>query len=178
MPRLLPTPAVPVALDVALWFLDRARAADTHLPAQKLQNLLYLACIEYERAHEGRPLMPASFVANDISVVEPNLYRLLEEGRPRTRIEPVPTAVGPLLLDVWGRFAHVPVDHLNALVRRAMAGVEVEEPNPAPRAPAGEAAPPAAPASKPISLQTQHGRQVTVSAWRPPVAPKAPPTRS
>ncbi|HTI85412.1 MAG TPA: hypothetical protein VL966_02300 [Alphaproteobacteria bacterium] len=173
MPQLLATPAVPVSLDVALWFLDKARAADSHLPAQKIQNLLYLACAEYERAHDGRPLMPAAFVANDIAVVEPNVYRLFEEGRPSARTEPVSPAVELHLNAIWERFGHVPVQHLNSVVRRFMAG-DIE-PAATPAAPAKAASRAPEVAAKPQALKTQHGRQVTVSAWRPPQAPKQTP---
>jgi uncharacterized phage-associated protein len=176
MPQLLAAPAVPVALDVALWLLDRARAADSHLPAQKIQNLLYLACAEYERAHDGRPLIPAAFTTNDMAVCEPNVYRLFEEGRPGVRGEPVPPAIESFLAGIWERYGHVPVQHLNAIVRRTMAGGEEE--------PATEVAtvakpkPAASDALAKSSRQTQDGRQVTVSPWRPPQAPKAPPQRS
>jgi uncharacterized phage-associated protein len=175
MPELLATPAVPASLDVALWFLDKARAADSHLPAQKIQDLLYLACAEYEHAHDGRALMPAAFVANDIAVCEPNIYRLFEEGRPSARTEPVPPAVESHLNAIWERFGHVPVQHLNSIVRRFMAGDL--DPATVPSTPA-KAAPPRAAESglaKQQALKTQHGRQVTVSAWRPPQAPKQTP---
>jgi uncharacterized phage-associated protein len=180
MPQLLASPAVPVALDVALWFLDKARASDSHLPAQKIQNLLYLACVEYERAHDGCPLMPAAFTANDIAVCEPNVYRLLEGGRPNVRTEPVPPVVESLLNGIWERFGHVPVQHLNAIARRFMAGGDETALAPAPIA-GKTAASPATKApveAKPQARQTQHGRQVTVSPWRPPQAPKTTPPRA
>jgi hypothetical protein len=178
MPQLLAAPAVPVSLDVALWFLDRARAADSHLPAQKIQDLLYLACAEYERAHDGRPLMPAAFITNDIAVCEPNLYRMLEEGRPDLRVEPVPPPVEVFLNGIWERFGHVPVQHLNSTVRRMLDG-DVSPP----AAPVASGKPVGAPSTaavsaKPAARQTQHGRQVTVSPWRPPQAPKPDPQRS
>ena len=190
MPNLLPTPAIPVSLDVALWFLDRARAADTHLAAQKLQDLLFLACLEYERAHDARPLMPAAFVANDIAVCEPNIYRLLEEGRPRARVEPVPPPIESFLADLWARYGHVPVDHLNAIVRRAAAGpdsvpahsvaapVAAVTPEPAASGVTPAIAQPAPKRPRQAQHQTQNGRQVTVSQWRPPQAPKTSPPRA
>jgi hypothetical protein len=156
----LPTPAVAVALDVAVWFLDRARASDAHLPAQKLQNLLYLACVHFERDNDGRALMPAVFVANGITVADPNLYRLLEDGRPKLRSEPVPGSIAGFLGDIWDRYGHHTIEHLNGLVERLLdgGGLPVES------------------SGKPVMAEavaalrpTHLGRQVSVAPWRPPV---------
>lgn len=181
MPRLLPQPAVPVAYEVALWFLDRARAADGHLPAQKLQNLLYLASDHYERANAGRPLAPFAFVANEITVVDPNVYRLLEEGRPNLRVDPVSTAIDAFLGEIWTRYGHATVQHLNAIVQRLLdTGTDAKTEAPISggsrtQVPAGGR--PAMPVveshdvSGPSLRATHRGRQVAVSPWRPPNAP-------
>jgi uncharacterized phage-associated protein len=172
---------VSAALDVALWFLDRARAADGHLPAQKLQNLLYLACAHFERENDGRPLMPAVFVANEVTVADPNLYRLLEEGRPRVRVEPVPTVIDAFLSAVWKRYGHSTVEHLNAVVRRAL-DVETsgkQELDGGVLAPSEETSllktdatllrADAALLKDPQPLRPTHrGRQVVVAPWCPP----------
>jgi uncharacterized phage-associated protein len=184
MPRLLSQPAVPVAYDLALWFLERARAADGHLPAQKLQNLLYLACVHYGRANGGRPLASLAFVANEVTVVDPNLYRLLEEGRPKVRSETVPTSVGAFLGDIWTRYGHATVEHLNAVVERILESGNDGDSEPIPAT--GDTSPllgrrhavlPAEGAEQTSdvmpSLRPSHrGRQVAVSPWRPPSAPK------
>jgi len=185
MPRLLPEPAVPVAFDVALWFLDRARAADGHLPAQKLQDLLYLACYRYER-EQGRPLTSAAFVANEVTVADPNLYRLLEDGRPKLRVEPLPSAIETFLVEVWTRYGHATIGHLNVIVRRILetgseGAVEDAMASDAPEAPLlgrRHAALAALDESRPDSpgsvRPTHRGRRVTVAPWRPPSAPKKP----
>ena len=180
MPRLLPEPAVSVALDVALWFLDRARAADGHLPAQKLQNLLYLACAHFERENDGRPLIPAVFVANEVTVAEPNLYRLLEEGRPTVRVEPVPSGIDEFLAAVWKRYSHCSVEHLNAVVRRAIdaegsvtsnANDEIDSSGLAPLAEFKADA--SVSMATPVTLRPTHrGRQVAVAPWQPPKVAK------
>jgi uncharacterized phage-associated protein len=179
MPRLLPQPAVSVAYDLALWFLDRARAADGHLPAQKLQNLLYLACAHYERANDGRPLAPLAFVANEVTVVDPNLYRLLEEGRPEMRAEAVPTSINAFLGEIWTRYGHATVERLNAVVRRILETGSVGNPEDGKLA-MGDISPrlgrrhAVAAGEEPATARrpSHRGRQVTVSPWRPPNAPK------
>jgi uncharacterized phage-associated protein len=172
MPHILPEPAVSVSLDVALWFLDRARAADGHLPAQKLQNLLYLACAHFERENDGRPLMPAVFVANEVTVDDPNLYRLLEEGRPKVRVEPVPSAIDGFLAAIWKRYGHCTVEHLNTVVRRLMEGglSGKEDTDEMGSAPVIELHPVK---TAPLPLHPTHrGRQVAVSPWLPPTVAK------
>jgi hypothetical protein len=183
MPALLPEPAVPVAYDLALSFLDRARAADSHLPAQKLQNLLYLASVHYENANGGRSIAPFAFVANDITVVDPNLYRLLEDGRPKLRAEPLPAAIDAFVGEIWGRYGNATVEHLNAIVRRILDGDGRTSTNegwiggnavpPRAHTPEGFALERDAPAVTSGALRPSHlGRQVAVSPWRPPSVPK------
>jgi hypothetical protein len=183
MPALLPEPAVPVAYDLALSLLDRARGADSHLPAQKLQNLLYLASVHYENANGGRPIAPFAFVANDIAVVDPNLYRLLEEGRPKVRAEPLPAAIEVFVGEIWARYGHATVEHLNAVVRRILDGdgrISTNEGRTGGNAVSARKSPPnsfamaeEAPIIPPGNLRPSHlGRQVAVSPWRPPCVPK------
>src|SRR3546814_18975840 len=76
----MPSAAVESTLDVALWFLDRARREDSNLHAQKLQRLLYLAQGYYAAGFHGRKLMPATFVAHELGPVEPTVFRLFELG--------------------------------------------------------------------------------------------------
>jgi uncharacterized phage-associated protein len=185
MPRLLPEPAVPVTFDVALWFLDRARAADGHLPAQKLQDLLYLACSRYER-EQGRPLTSAAFVANEVTAADPNLYRLLEEGRPKIRAEPLPSAIEGFLAEIWMRYGHATIEHLNVIVRRILEtgsagsaeGAEGVEAPDSPLLARRHAVLAVQDESRPDSTgslrPTHRGRRVTVAPWRPPSAPKRP----
>ena len=75
-------PASATSLDVAVWFLDRARADDTYLQPRKLQCLLFLAQAHFAAAYGGRPLMPSFFIVDEGGPMDPNLYRILENGRP------------------------------------------------------------------------------------------------
>jgi uncharacterized phage-associated protein len=176
MPPIVPEPAVSASLDVALWLLDRARAADGHLPAQKLQNLLYLACAHFERENDGRPLIPAVFVANEVTVAEPNLYRLLEEGRPAVRVEPVSSAIDEFLAAVWKRYAHCTVEHLNTVVRRAIDGdvsiASVSKDESAEPSKVSRLEPQTGKGGPAPLRPTHRGRQVVVSPWLPPTVTK------
>ena len=70
-------PAAPTSFDIAIWFLDRARAEDTYVQPRMLQCLLFLAQAHYAAAHEGRPLMPAFFVVDDSGPLDPNVHKTL-----------------------------------------------------------------------------------------------------
>lgn len=166
MPHLIANPAVPTAIDVALWFLERARAADAHLPAQKFQNLLYLASIAYERELNAA-LMPATFVRNDLSVVEPNVYRLFEDGRPRVRGESVPLVVQQFLEIVWSRYAHYRATQLNDVVMR-----EIEGRNEGPASCRSPRSGETLEADAGDMRATHRGRRVAITPWRPPPASK------
>src|SRR3546814_15335998 len=66
----MPSAAVESTLDVALWFLDRARREDSYLPAQTLQRLLYMAQGFYAAGFHCRKPLPAPFVAPQLGPVE------------------------------------------------------------------------------------------------------------
>lgn len=106
------------ALDVAMWFVDRARLEDSYMQAQKLQRLLYLAQGLYAAAYHGRKLMPATFVAHEMGPLEPNVYRAFELGRPTVPEVPPGSEVVSFLELIWRRYGNLPTERLNDLVRR------------------------------------------------------------
>jgi uncharacterized phage-associated protein len=175
-------PAVRTALDVAIWFLDRARADDYHLPFQKLHRLLYLAQSLFA-AQTGGMLMPAIFLAEDAGPVEPNLQRLLVDGRPDEIIIESPTGkVRDFLESVWERYAHMPVERLNEMVAKNRAYVEtargyVVDPAAMAAATIVSATPPKQPVRM---LRSQSGAPVAVRVWSPTTiaAPGAATTKS
>jgi uncharacterized phage-associated protein len=162
-------PAVRTALDVATWFLDRARADDTHLPFQKLHRLLYLAQSLFA-AQNGGLLMPAFFQAEEIGPIEPNLQRLLADGRPEDLLVETPTGqVRDFLESVWERYAHMPVERLNDQVakngayRNTAPGYIIDT-----AAMALAVAAPVPALAPPVRvLRSQSGAAVAVRAWSP-----------
>lgn len=103
-------------IDVAVWFLDRARLDDNYPQAQKLQRLLYIAFGLYGAQYHGRKLMPATFVAHELGPIEPNVFRLFKAGRPKLDEPKVPAEVEHFLEDIWRRFNAHPIDRLTHLV--------------------------------------------------------------
>ncbi|HEY4135853.1 MAG TPA: hypothetical protein VGO34_11635 [Alphaproteobacteria bacterium] len=162
-------PAVRTAFDVAVWLLDRARTDDMHLPLQKLQRLLFIA----QAAYVDGLLMPAVFVAEDLGPVEPNLQRLMSDGRPEDLpAEALPRQVETFLDETWRRFAHMSTERLNGLVAKNAAyaaalaagrGCLVAQ-----DALAGTFAAGAAKIAEDVRmLRSQNGAPVAVRAWRP-----------
>jgi uncharacterized phage-associated protein len=110
------------AIDVAFWFSDHALNQNEYLQPQKLQRLLFLAQAYYAVAYEGRTLMPAVFVADDMGPIEPNVYKIFSKGRPD--IDPdlfLPMEVEEFLDAVWRRFGHHSAEHLTRLTKRTKA---------------------------------------------------------
>lgn len=162
-------PAARTALDIAIWFLDRARADDCHLPFQKLHRLLYLAQSHFA-AQAGGMLMPAVFLAEDTGPVEPNVQRLLVDGRPDEIIVEAPIGtVRDFLESVWARYAHMPTERLNELVAKNRAFMDTARGyviDPAAMA-AAVTAPRVRPARPARLLRSQSGAAVAVRAWLP-----------
>lgn len=165
--------AARAAFDVAVWLLDRARADDIHLPLQKLHRLLYIAHAAYAgRAPDAGWLMPAVFVADELGPIEPNLQRLMSEGRPEDLpAEPLNREAAEFLEQIWRRFGHMPTDRLNALVGKNPAYAEALAAGrgaviaPASFAGAFAAAPKLAEDVR--MLRSQSGAPVAVRTWHP-----------
>jgi uncharacterized phage-associated protein len=162
-------PAARTALDVAIWFLDRARADDSHLPFQTLHRLLYLAQSHFA-AEVGGMLMPAIFLAEDGGPIEPNLQRLLADGRPdEIMVDTLIGRVRDFLASVWDRYAHMPIERLNDLAAKNKAYMEAGRGqiiDIAAMAAAVSAVAP--PPPQPVRvLRTQNGAPVAVRAWTP-----------
>ena len=113
----MPSSAVESVLDVALWFQDRARYENEHLQAQKLQRLLFVAHGHYAIQFAGRKLMPATFVANEVGPLEPNIMRFFEFGPPNIPTLDPPAEVEEFLERIWRKFGHYSADKLGELSR-------------------------------------------------------------
>ena len=111
------TIAVRSTLDVAFWFVDRADSLGAELSDRKLQALLYLAQLEYAAAHEGRKLMPATFLAAESGPFEPTIYHIFQEGRPRLVTALPPPRVDAFLADMWRRFGALGDEALGTMAR-------------------------------------------------------------
>jgi uncharacterized phage-associated protein len=177
--------AVRSAFDVAMWFSDRARVTGRRLQPMTLQQLLFLAQAWFGALHDGRPLMPAVFVADELGPVEPNVHAAFSRGHPALDLElPLPVAAEVVLERVWktygqlpgerllrltmglpavqaagsrGRRSPIPLAEIAACLAEHVAGTEDRQAEP------------------PRVVRTHNGRTVRVAAWRPAAAKPQPP---
>lgn len=166
-------PAVSTSFDIAIWFLDRARAEDTYLQPRFLQCLLFLAQAHYAAAHEGRALMPSYFVMDDSGPMDPNVHKALLKGRPDMDANDLDAEIINYLTAVWSRYKRTDALRLDQLIaRRGMDEEAVCNRDGAEitllamqrmfgGGPANSCAP------GPKLAETASGRKVTITKWSP-----------
>ena len=165
------------AFDIAFWFMDTAEAEHEYLQPQKLQRLMFVAQAYYAVAYEGRKLMPAVFVADEMGPIEPNIYLAFSRGRPDIDAELfLPVEVEDFLAAIWRRFGHFSPDRLTRLTNDTTAykhalkrGARAEIPLDSMRLSfaRAEAAPASEQVVKPRMYRTQSGKPVQVRSWQP-----------
>lgn len=165
------------AFDIAFWYMDMAERSFEHMQPQKLQRLLFLSQAYYAVAFEGRKLMPAMFVADEIGPIEPNVYAALSRGRPKLEAEIFLSYEIESFLDaLWRRFGNYPPDRLTRMTKETIAyrqafkkGRRAEITIEAMRLSfaRGNEAPALEQIVKSKVMRTQSGRHVTVKAWSP-----------
>lgn len=168
--------AVRSTIDVALWFHDRAEAAQTRLPAQMLQRLLLLAQARYRPIDLEIALMPAVFVPSSMGPVEPNIYTLFEAGVPAVTRLPLADHVAAHLQSVWQVFGTMSSDDLRKAINADLACMRLVAANDSPvpkREPEG--ARPMTPKSTPANTDTAQRKERKVTE---PVVIKGKPSKS
>ena len=105
-------------VDIAIWFLDRARAEDTYLQPRKLQCLLFLAQAHFSAAHDGHCLIPAFFVIDECGPLDPNVYCALQNGRPDIEKTPPSAVIAKFLDAIWTRYKNADALRLDQLIAR------------------------------------------------------------
>lgn len=167
------------AFDVAFYFADMALNDNEYLQPQKLQRLLFMAQAYYAVAFNGRKLMPAVFVADEIGPIEPNIYAAFSKGRPEIDAEIfLPPEVQSFLDNIWRRFGQYSAERLTKMTTETSAYKHARK-----HGDRAEIALEAMQLSfaraekttgvgrvvKPKVMRTQSGRAVTVKAWVPGV---------
>ena len=163
--------------DVALWFTDKALEQNEYLQPQKLHRLLYLAQGYYALAFEGRKLMPAVFIAEEMGPIEPNVYKVFAKGRPNIESENIlPEGVAQFLSSVWRRFGRKTPDSLSKMCQENHAfkqalikGARTEIPlkDMLLSFAREKALPLSSQIKKPKMMRSQSGRSVAVKNWVP-----------
>lgn len=168
---------VDTAFDVALWFADKALNHNEYLQPQKLHRLMFLAQGYFTVAYEGRRLMPAIFVADDLGPIEPNVFKAFSKGRPNLDVDMFMPAEADAFLDtIWRRFGHYSAEHLTRLTKETLcyrqaftrgrrAEISIESMRLS--FTRGEDAPALDQVIRPKLMRSQTGKPVAVKSWRP-----------
>ena len=173
--------AVKSAFDVAFWFADTALHDNEYMQPQKLQRLLFLSQAYHLVAFDGRKLMPAIFVADELGPIEPNVYAAFSKGRPDIEVDIFLTSdVDAFLSSIWRRFGHLTAERLTRMTNATLCykqavrrGRRAEIPLDTMRMSfsRAETTPGIEQVVKPKILRTQSGRPVMVKAWVPGAKP-------
>ncbi|MEK9673642.1 MAG: hypothetical protein VW268_14260 [Rhodospirillaceae bacterium] len=165
------------AFDVAFWFADTALEQNEYLQPQKLQRLLFLAQGYYAVLMNGRKLMPAVFVADELGPMEPNIYAGFSRGRPNIEVDLfIPHEIDGFLLSLWKRFGHASVERLNQITKGTAAYRQARSKGPRTEITLdamrlsfvrADNAPGVEQVVKPKVFITQTGKPVQVKAWNP-----------
>jgi uncharacterized phage-associated protein len=105
--------AVESSFDVGYWFVDRALNENEYIQPQKMHRLMFLAQAYFAVAYQGRALMPAIFVADQLGPIEPNMFRACALQRPAIDVIPVSVMVDQFLDSIWRRFGPLSADSLS-----------------------------------------------------------------
>lgn len=172
--------AVDSVFEVAFWFNDRALNDNEYLQPTKLQYLLFLAQAYYAVAYDGKRLVPAIFVADEIGPLEPSIYAAYNRGRPNLVIEcRFDDDTASFVDSIWRRFGHHSTEYLAklccrnpaykaALRRGRRAEIPLSDIRKSFMAAVKTADAPALDqVVRPKVMRTATGRAVPVQAWKP-----------
>ena len=172
------TTAFRTVFDAVYRFYDHALNDNEYLQPQKLHRMLYLAQGYYGASQYGKLLMPAIFVADPMGPMEPNVYQVLENGRPDIGLHPAPEKAIHFVESVWRQFGHHTVEHLSDVIKNQPPYVEAFKQAPGtvithdsmvayfknvksrtqPKAEEGE---------RPRVMRSQSGKPVNTTSWTP-----------
>ena len=169
--------AVNSVFEVAFWFADKALDENEYLQPQKLQYLLFLSQAYYAVAHDGKRLIPAIFVAEELGPIEPSVHVAFAQGRPAFEVNMfLPDDVQHVLDSIWARFGHHSSEFLAKLCKQSKAyqfarkrGVRSEIPLKAIQRAFTRASdsPALDQVVRPKWARSATGKPVTVKSWNP-----------
>ncbi len=110
-------PAVESAIDAAYWFLDKAEDEKCRLGESQVQNMLFMAQMLFALAYNREMLVPSMFICDENGFSEPNLNKVLAQGRPfmpKTKLSP---RITEFMEEIWKKYARIPAKELEFTVK-------------------------------------------------------------
>ena len=98
------TSATNSSLEVAYWFINRAKSDNIYLETDKLQHLLFIAQQRYAQQNDSAMLMPSLFSCDDKGFFEPTLRSFFSQGRPYMPVFQLDRSVSVFLEQIWNEF--------------------------------------------------------------------------
>lgn len=170
--------ALDSAFELAFWFCDRALNDGEYLQPVKMHYLMYLSQAYYATAFNGKKLIPAVFVAEEVGPIEPSVFRAWSQGRPKFEGKNIISDDATAFADsVWRRFGHHSAEHLSKLCRKSPAYLtalkrgkraEINLKEMVVSFSKAQNAPAVDQVVKPKVMRSHKGRAVEVKSWTPP----------
>ena len=170
--------AVDSAFELAFWFCDRALNDGEYLQPIKMHYLMYLSQAYFATAYNGKRMVPAIFVADEVGPIEPSVFRAWVQGRPKFEGKNIISDDAAAFADsVWRRFGHHSADHLAKLCRKSPAYLaaldkgkraEIDLKQMVASFSNAENAPAVDQVVRPKMMRSHKGRAVEVKSWTPP----------
>jgi uncharacterized phage-associated protein len=174
--------AVDSIFDVAFWLADTALNSNEYLQPQKLQRMLFLCQSYYAVVHNGRKLMPATFVADEMGPIEPNIYQAFSKGRPNMEVSLfLDPDIEGFLESIWSRFGNYSTERLTEMTMETLAfkqairhgqRSEISLESMMHSFIRANETPSIDQVVKPKIMRSQTGKPVAVQAWNPAVISK------
>ena len=112
--------AVDSVFELAFWYSDRALDDNEYLQPIKLQYILFLSQAYFAVAYNGKKLVPAIFVADDVGPIEPSVHRAWIRGRPIFEGDVKLSNDVRIFADsIWRRFGHHSAEYLAKMCQRS-----------------------------------------------------------
>lgn len=110
-------PAADSAIDIAYWFFNHAEDNGWYLENEKVHHLLFLAQAHYALLNKNQYLFPSVFICNNDGFSEPNISKILAQGRPFMPQPKLAAKVTDFLEVIWQKYASQSLRDLTNLVK-------------------------------------------------------------
>ncbi len=120
-------PNVSSSIDIAYWFFNKAIEEKIELEDIKLHQILYLSQSYFTVIYEDELLMPSLFLASINGAIEPQLARILENGKPYIQTPKLPVKVVSFLESIWNKYKNLSQEEIVNLTTNQLPYIQAME---------------------------------------------------